>query len=103
MGGGKGYSLLEEYLWFASNSHFTISFSVSSQNRKAVLHTDARAQPLLPPSSSLLPPPPLLCPGLTNLGLFGLHDGEQLLGYDREHLDVDAVELIEAAPGTRLS
>eukprot|EP00960_Hanusia_phi_P026267 746159-Hanusia_phi.AAC.1 len=31
----------------------------------------------------------------------GLVDGEQLLGDDREHFDVDAVELIEASPGSR--
>ena len=34
----------------------------------------------------------------TDLGLLGLHDGQQLLGNDRQHLDVDTVELIEAAP-----
>ena len=35
----------------------------------------------------------------SDLGLFGLHDSEQLLGNDRQHLNVDSVELIEAAPG----
>ena len=29
-----------------------------------------------------------------------LEEGLQLLGDDREHLDVDSIELIEAAPGT---
>ena len=37
-----------------------------------------------------------------NLGLLGLHDGEQLLCDDREHFNVDAVKLVEAAPRPRL-
>jgi len=41
----------------------------------------------------------------TNVDLSGLGvaDGDKLLCYDRQHLDVNTVELIEAAPGARLS
>lgn len=38
-----------------------------------------------------------------DLGLFGLHDGEELLCNDRQHLNVDAIELIKAAPSSGLS
>ena len=41
-----------------------------------------------------------VCKG--DLGLLGLHDGQQLLSDDREHFNIDAVELIEAAPRPRL-
>ena len=37
-----------------------------------------------------------------DLCLLGFHDGQQLLSNDREHFNVDAVELIEAAPRPRL-
>lgn len=35
-------------------------------------------------------------------GCEGRKDGEDLLGHHRQHLDVDTVELIEAAPCSRL-
>ena len=38
-------------------------------------------------------------------GRFGgqrVYDGQDLLGHDGQHLDIDAVELVEAAPGARL-
>lgn len=35
-------------------------------------------------------------------GCEGRQDGQDLLGHHRQHLDVDAVELIEAAPRSRL-
>lgn len=34
------------------------------------------------------------------LGRLGVSDGDELLSDDGQHLDVDAIELIEAAPGT---
>ena len=37
-----------------------------------------------------------------DLGLFGLHDGEKLLCNDRQHLNVNPIELIKAAPGSGL-
>lgn len=37
------------------------------------------------------------------LGRLGVSDGDELLSDDGQHLDVDAIELIEAAPGTWLS
>lgn len=37
-----------------------------------------------------------------DLGLFSLHDGEKLLCNDRQHLNVDPIELIKAAPGSGL-
>ena len=36
-------------------------------------------------------------------GDLGVPDREQLLSDDRQHFNVDPVELVEAAPGTRLS
>lgn len=37
------------------------------------------------------------------LGSLSVADGDELLGDDRQHLDVDAVELVKAAPRPRLS
>lgn len=37
------------------------------------------------------------------LGGLGVTYGDKLLSDDRQHLDVDAVELVEAAPGAGLS
>ena len=37
--------------------------------------------------------------GPAYLGHLGVPDGDELLGDDRQHLDVNAVELIKAAPG----
>ena len=42
----------------------------------------------------------IICKG--DLGLLGLHDGQQLLSDDGEHLNIDTVELIKAAPRPRL-
>ncbi len=36
-----------------------------------------------------------------DLGLYGQLDGEDLLGHHRQHLQVNAVELIEAGPRPR--
>lgn len=35
-------------------------------------------------------------------GSQGREDGQDLLGHHRQHLHIDAVKLIKAAPGTRL-
>jgi hypothetical protein len=37
------------------------------------------------------------------LGCHGVYDGDELLCDDRQHLDVDSVELVKAAPSSRLS
>lgn len=36
-------------------------------------------------------------------GCLGVSDSNELLSDDWQHLDVDAIELVKAAPGTRLS
>lgn len=39
---------------------------------------------------------------VTNLGSFSIPDSDKLLSNDRQHLDVDSVELVKAAPGSWL-
>ena len=41
--------------------------------------------------------------GAADLSSFSIVDGEDLLSYHREHLNIDTVELIKAAPRPRLS
>ena len=43
------------------------------------------------------------CLTSTYPGKFRVSDGQQLLSNDRENLDVNTIELVKTAPGTRLS
>ena len=57
------------------------------------------------PGDSVVGPATVNTPSQMNvdLGSLGVANGDELLSDDGQHLDVDAVEFIEAAPGAGLS